>query len=146
MRIIDADKLKAHYAWWKGGSRELTMDEAKSDFDTIIDLQPTVELKPIVIDGEEYLTGADYNAYLKGYADGKAEPKHGRWIDNGTCSICGCRPYYATNIKAEYHHCPNCGALMTDEVESDTETLEVWNLDGSPTRYIKGERMDEVEE
>ena len=42
MRLIDADKLKAHYAWWKGGSREMTMDEAKSDFDTIIDLQPTV--------------------------------------------------------------------------------------------------------
>ena len=51
----------------------MTMDEAKSDFDTIVDLQPTVELKPIVIDGEEYLTGADYNAYLKGYKDGKAE-------------------------------------------------------------------------
>ena len=33
-----------------------------------------------------------------------------------------------------------------DEVESDAETLEVWNLDGSPTRYIKGKRMDEVEE
>lgn len=72
-RLIYADKLKAHYAWWKGGTREMTMDEAKSDFDTIVDLQPTVELKPIVIDGEEYLTGADYNAYLKGYKDGKAE-------------------------------------------------------------------------
>ena len=48
MRLIDADKLKAHYAWWKGGSREMTMDEAKNDFDTIIDLQPTVgaEQKP----------------------------------------------------------------------------------------------------
>ena len=31
-----------------------------------------------------------------------------------------------------------------DEVEE--ETLEAWNLDGSPTRYIKGKRMDEVEE
>ena len=41
-RLIDADKLKAHYAWWKGGGREMTMDEAKNDFDTIIDLQPTV--------------------------------------------------------------------------------------------------------
>lgn len=44
-RLIDADKLKAHYAWWKGGTREMTMDEAKSDFDCIIDLQPTVEVK-----------------------------------------------------------------------------------------------------
>ena len=32
------------------------------------------------------------------------------------------------------------GARM-DEVEE--EVLEVWDLDGSPTRYIKGERMDE---
>ena len=117
MRIIDADKLKAHYAWWKGGSREMTMDEAKSDFDTIIDLQPTVELKPIVIDGEEYLTGADYNAYLKGYADGKAEPKHGRWIKNPPteaweyhCSLCGTQEDYKEN------YCRNCGAKM-DEVE-----------------------------
>lgn len=46
MKLIDADKLKAHYAWWKGGSREMTMDEAKSDFDTIVDLQPTVEVEP----------------------------------------------------------------------------------------------------
>lgn len=61
MRMIDADKLKAHYAWWKGGTRELTMDEAKSDFDTIVDLQPTIE------------------------------PKRGRWItwDGGICcSLC----------------------------------------------------------
>lgn len=45
-RLISADKLKAHYAWWKGGTRMMTMDEAKSDFDTIIDLQPTVEVAP----------------------------------------------------------------------------------------------------
>lgn len=48
-RLIDADKLKAHYAWWEGGKRELTMDEAKSDFDTIIDLQPTVEPSGMVV-------------------------------------------------------------------------------------------------
>lgn len=29
--------------------------------------------------------------------------------------------------------------------EADTETLEVWNLDGSPVRIIKGQK-DEVEE
>lgn len=40
MKLIDADKLKNHYAWWKGGTREMSMDEAKNDFDTIIDLQP----------------------------------------------------------------------------------------------------------
>lgn len=42
MRLIDADKLKEHYAW-------LALDpEAKKTkelFDTIIDLQPTVVKK-----------------------------------------------------------------------------------------------------
>ena len=35
MRLIDADKLKQHYAWWN--------DESKELFDTIVDMQPTVE-------------------------------------------------------------------------------------------------------
>lgn len=35
MRLIDADKLKSHYAWWN--------DEKKEIFDQIVDLQPTVE-------------------------------------------------------------------------------------------------------
>ena len=37
MRIIDADKLKQHYAWWN--------DENKELFDIIVDAQPTVEPK-----------------------------------------------------------------------------------------------------
>ena len=35
MRLIDADKLKQHYAWWNDENNEL--------FDTIVDIQPTVE-------------------------------------------------------------------------------------------------------
>ena len=35
MRLIDADKLKQHYAWWNNESKEL--------FDAIVDIQPTVE-------------------------------------------------------------------------------------------------------
>ena len=31
-KLIDADKLKAHYAWWE--------NEDKKIFDTIVDLQP----------------------------------------------------------------------------------------------------------
>ena len=34
-RIIDADKLKAHYAWWD--------NEDKKIFDAIVDLQPDAE-------------------------------------------------------------------------------------------------------
>lgn len=37
MRLIDADKLKQHYAWWN--------DENKELFDIIVDAQPTVEKK-----------------------------------------------------------------------------------------------------
>ena len=40
--MIDADKLKAHYAWW--GETEST-GECKNLFDSIVDQQPTVELK-----------------------------------------------------------------------------------------------------
>lgn len=98
MRLIDADKLKAHYAWWKGGTRELTMDEAKSDFDCIIDLQPTFE-----------------------------QIKHGRWIWNKRlgewyCSNCDriMNPYTVEKSEGEYEmaqpsYCGWCGARM-DEV------------------------------
>lgn len=34
-RLIDADKLKQHYAWW-GDTQE------RKDFDDIVDVQPTV--------------------------------------------------------------------------------------------------------
>lgn len=42
-RLIDADRLKAHYCWWAGGSKEMSIDEAKKTFDTIIDLQPPAD-------------------------------------------------------------------------------------------------------
>ena len=48
MRPIDADRLKAHYCWWSGGTKEMTIDEAKKTFDTIIDVQPTVDAEPVV--------------------------------------------------------------------------------------------------
>ena len=37
MRLIDADRLKAHYAWWGEN------DDEKQLFDSIIDQQPTVQ-------------------------------------------------------------------------------------------------------
>lgn len=109
-RYIDADKLKAHYAWWKGGTREMTMDEAKSDFDTIVDLQPTVEVEPI-----EIRATYEQKAYNKGYADGIAENRQARWKGAGMgdymCSLCN-----MVVSGNHYHYCPNCGAKM-DEVE-----------------------------
>ena len=47
-RLIDADRLKAHYCWWSGGTKEMTIDEAKKIFDTIIDVQPTVDAVEVV--------------------------------------------------------------------------------------------------
>jgi rubrerythrin len=87
-RLIDADKLKKHYAWWQGGTLEKTLDEMKRDFDTIIDLQPTVEAEPI---------------------------KHGRWETVRAypnvimCSECN-TPYERREFVAIPNYCPNCGA------------------------------------
>lgn len=39
MRLIDADALKAHYAWWGDD------DQQKQIFDDIVDRQPTVDPK-----------------------------------------------------------------------------------------------------
>lgn len=39
-RLIDADKLKQHYAWWEGGTYTMTLDKAKKDFNVIVDVQP----------------------------------------------------------------------------------------------------------
>lgn len=47
-RLIDAERLKAHYCWWAGGGREMSIDEAKKTFDTIIDVQPTVDAVEVV--------------------------------------------------------------------------------------------------
>lgn len=92
-RPIYAEKLKAHYSWWKGGTGMMTYAEAKETFDTIIDLQPTVE------------------------------PKHGRWIfdhylfddtenEVNVCSVCN--HMELMHIKERYKFCPNCGAKMDE--------------------------------
>lgn len=103
MRLIDADKLKAHYAWWKGGSREMTMDEAKSDFDTIIDLQPTVEAEPIK-------HGRWKNVHIS-LVDPDGVARYGRW--GCQCSICG------TETADITPYCPNCGARMDAQIGED---------------------------
>ena len=39
-RIIDAEKLKKHYAWWED-------DERRALFDQIVDAQPTIDAEPV---------------------------------------------------------------------------------------------------
>ena len=94
-RLIDADALKNHYSWWKGGTKENTLDEQKEIFDTIVNLQPTID--PV---------------------------KRGKWIPinerAAKCSLCGAWEYTngrdktgtAIIHKAIKHYCPNCGARM----------------------------------
>ena len=50
MRLIDADKLKKHYAWWE--STELGRQNKKL-FDDIVDLQPTVDIDKLIKEKEE---------------------------------------------------------------------------------------------
>ena len=45
-RLIDAEKLKRHYAWWDNWSEEDKL--YKAIFDSIINLQPTVDAVEVV--------------------------------------------------------------------------------------------------
>ena len=39
-KLIDAEKLKKHYAWWDD-------DEKRTLFDQIVDAQPTIDAEPV---------------------------------------------------------------------------------------------------
>lgn len=104
-RLIWADALKKHYSWWQGGTLEKTLDEMKRDFDTIIDLQPTVEAEPI---------------------------KHGRWIWRGgnlyECSECEAIVVAQDYIPIELHKfCRGCGAKMDESTMGQLNSDEVIN-------------------
>lgn len=85
-KLIDADKLKEHYAWWDNDDKKI--------FDTIIDLQPTVDAEPV---------------------------RHGHWTEERNpmmyqlnpyvwvCDQCGTAFYYKTP------YCGECGAKMDEE-------------------------------
>lgn len=110
-KLIDSDKLKEHYAWWN--------NEQKTIFDTIVDLQPTVDAVPL----EDYKSMEQtVNKLTKAIVD--AEPvRHGHWITQYDdlfpmestieCSICGEKEWMMTIINQNY--CPNCGARMDEE-------------------------------
>ena len=73
-RLISAEALKQHYAWWGSVDEEtsdtMTYPEAKKILDTIVDIQPTIE--PI---------------------------KHGRWIP-----IAEAEPPLGTHVLVTYKH------------------------------------------
>ena len=69
--------------------------------------------------GEIYITGEDYNLYMRGYKAGRKdfEPPKGKWVkskDGYTrCDKCGSR---GSAIKARF--CHHCGADMRGGVEN----------------------------
>ena len=121
-RLIDADKLKKHYAWWN--------NEEKKVFDDIVDLQPTVDAESLIIRHEDI-------GYERGYRDGYAEAldvtddaehvRHGHWYDVsnylGTgkamyvCSECG------AGSSREDPYCWQCGSKM-DVSDTDVGKME----------------------
>ena len=128
-RLIDAEKLKAHYSWWKDGTREMTMGEAKDIFDDIVDLQPTVDAESLITQHEDI-------GYERGYRDGYAEAlevtddaepvRHGHWakgIGMMHCSECGTAWWNEIYIRG-FKYCPYCGAKM-DVADMDVGKMEV---------------------
>ena len=117
MRLIDADKLKTHYAWWKNGTEEHNLDEMKELFDTIVNLQPTVEAVPT--DFHDKCQQIEIQKRLKLEEELKdAEPiRHGHWINVGSydnlwrCSVC-------KELQCCYgRYCSTCGAKMDEVTE-----------------------------
>lgn len=96
MRLIDADVLKKHYAWWE--------DERQSLFDSIVDQQPTVDAVPV-----------RHGKWII-----RDNPGTGWYMI--TCSECGedvtstapCIGFFP-NAKVTWDYCPNCGARMDAE-------------------------------
>jgi len=94
MRLIDADALKKHYAWWEDDKQKL--------FDSIVDQQPTVDAVPV----RHGKWTADETLYTQGMV---------------ACSCCKADYYrddlymvgYALRELPKY--CPNCGARMDKE-------------------------------
>ena len=86
-RLIDAEKLKKHYAWWED-------DERRTLFDQIVDAQPTVEAEPV-------RHGKWIDRTIKVSAE----------LTNiiHVCSVC------EEMAVGKYRYCPHCGCRMDEE-------------------------------
>ena len=88
-RYIDADKLKAHYSWWKIGSDEFR--KFKKTFDEIIDCQPSVNLRETA------------------YWEPRIEMEPGNFSStHWYCSLCGKEAW----LCGDFDFCPHCGATI----------------------------------
>lgn len=88
MRLIDAEKLKHHYAWW---GQDYPIKEI---FDEIIHRQPTVDAE--IVKHGKWISGAE-DFTCRNY---KYE-----------CSCCECY-FNLSDGDGDYYYCPNCGAKM----------------------------------
>lgn len=111
MRLIDADKLKQHFAWWHEGGEEA--DRQAEIFEQIIDVQPTVSIEQLKWERDTAIQQLRELGYDLGQ-----NPKKGKWVNNihdlPLCNQCGYRPQYDRALDDYYYsnYCPNCGARM----------------------------------
>lgn len=114
MRLIDADKLKQHFAWWHEGGEEA--DRQAEIFEQIIDVQPTVSIEQLKWERDTAIQQLRELGYDLGQ-----KPKTGKWIlirpdedkaGNGLyeCSECGKGDIHAPEVEVPF--CWNCGARM----------------------------------
>ena len=113
MRLINADELKKKLI----PIRLYDGVYCKAITEKDIDNAPTVEQ-------ELYITGEDYNLYIKGYEQAREdfERPQGQWVNGKDscayllfCSECGMSAQ--KNTEYPYSFCPFCGADMRGKEE-----------------------------
>lgn len=111
MRLIDADKMKQHFAWWHEGGEEA--DRQAEIFEQIIDVQPTFSIEQLKWERDTAIQQLRELGYDLGQ-----KPKKGKWIAHPGGKFVGfpymhyecdqCRDFEPE----ERNFCPNCGARM----------------------------------
>ena len=113
MRLIDADKMKQHFAWWHEGGEEA--DRQAEIFEQIIDVQPTFSIEQLKWERDTAIQQLRELGYELGQ-----EPKKGKWLPEESnsplptlwwrCSVCNGRTFAVEFDKPPL--CPHCGARM----------------------------------
>ena len=92
-KLIDAEKLKKHYAWWDD-------DERRALFDQIVDAQPTIDAEPVRHGKWKWLS-CTYDRV----------PKEMEY----ECSECHHKTIVHGDNMPWEKYCPNCGCRMDAE-------------------------------